>query len=728
MKTTLSRVFAAGACAVALLPLAASAVAAWIASSEVSAAADSAFDKSGAVYMRQTVSDLNRICAAADASLKARSREVFARYRKLLASFGEARLTEYTYSALIRPYNRQTAERFARVNNIAFGDTVLGVELNDKWRIVANSGSIASALDALKTDTGFDFAMFLRMDEAGNLLAVASTARRADGSRAVGTYIPAKDSEVVRAVLLGKPYSGLMRNSDTENLLADFEPLADESGKIVGALAIVRHTSVLDYVFKNFEAMRLGTGGFVWAVEASSPEKYVVRVSQDGRRNGTVLQDSSGAAVSEMIKYVDEALLAGGGGGVILRAVGARSNVRAYMAFTYFEPWNIVVGAFVARDDFATGGENLKAASGFFGLMLVMLAAAVLLAVACIAYFAGLRMRGAMRNIAKISGMISDGDFEQAAASVGGGAAVEIAETHAVEQLLAATARKTGAIASKLLPAVVGAEEAASKIDRAVRDAEISSAKTAEFLANLSEASNTVYKLVSAIAVDARAIADSFVKTRAEFEEGLRLFGALSENSRRVAETGDAVASALVAVKTRTDKIAGASLAVSKLSARINMLSLNAAVEAAPVRGAFDGFAALSVEIRKLADTASVASMKVSGIVAEVSDSVDSAITDIRNFSARIRSSNAAMAHFAERMKSASRTLEILAPKFAEISAAADERVRIAANLASVTAAISREGGKSEAVMRSIKADVASIGGSIRALAKISAAYKRPEA
>jgi len=97
-------------------------------------------------------------------------------------------------------------------------------------------------------------------------------------------------------------------------------------------------------------------------------------------------------------------------------------------------------------------------------------------------------------------------------------------------------------------------------------------------------------------------------------------------------EGGSAVAETVTAMKEIANKIS----IIEEIARQTNMLALNAAIEAARAGEHGRGFAVVADEVRKLAERTTGATSEVSGIIKEIQNKVNSAVSSIGHVSAKV--------------------------------------------------------------------------------------------
>lgn len=103
-----------------------------------------------------------------------------------------------------------------------------------------NASKPTPVVDDVQALSGDMCTVFQRMNEAGDMLRVATNVQSTGGQRAIGTYIPAvgpdkEPNPVVAALLRGETYVGRAKVVNDWCITA-YEPIRDEDGRVTGAI------------------------------------------------------------------------------------------------------------------------------------------------------------------------------------------------------------------------------------------------------------------------------------------------------------------------------------------------------------------------------------------------------------------------------------------------------------------------------------------------------------
>jgi methyl-accepting chemotaxis protein len=172
---------------------------------------------------------------------------------------------------------------------------------------------------------------------------------------------------------------------------------------------------------------------------------------------------------------------------------------------------------------------------------------------------------------------------------------------------------------------------------------------------------------------------------------------------------GESTKGAMSDIKQTTGKIAKAIRVIRDIAGQTNLLSLNAAIEAAKAGEAGKGFSVVAEEVRKLADRSGTSAKEIAQYNIEARDSVEHGAdmvtttvgllekikTSLDQFALRTRESVAAMqeqskagAEVSKRAEESLAEAEAAAAATAQISTATSEVARTATELASVASGL----------------------------------------
>ncbi len=413
----------------------------------------------------------------------------------------------------------------------------------------ADPGASVPLVDEVTRATGLFCTVFQRLDEQGDMIRVATTVRKADGARAVGTYIPVSangvPNPVLAAVLRGETYQGRAFVVDQWHASA-YAPLwnADRS-RVVGMLYVGLGLGQINReLTQALRSMSLGRGGFV-VVSTQGDLRGRAWVPPPGAKEGDDLLDWRDAGGAHPVRLALEAIGSAPDDSIVPLVVPARAGDPAsgpgrIAAVGYFAPWDWLLVASAPWEDFSESSGRLAAAQRAQRNAVLVVAALVGLA----AVAAGLAVaRAISRPIARVAD-----DLETRSERT--------AET--TETLFAATRR---------LASGQGTQSAAQT-------------ETAEALAELARRHHER----AGILQEAHRLSET---AGAEASHSL-------ESMRRLASTLDEIHAA----GRESQRIVGT---IDEIAFQTNLLALNAAVEAARAGTAGAGFAVVADEVRALA-------------------------------------------------------------------------------------------------------------------------------
>ena len=215
-------------------------------------------------------------------------------------------------------------------------------------------------VDLVKRLVGGTATIFQRINEEGDILRVATNVENLDGTRAIGTYIPAVNPDgtpnpVVSTVMRGQTYRGIAYVVNAWYVTA-YEPIMDDKGDIIGVLYVGVKEENINSLRQAIMKFRIGETGYVFILggKGSNRGKYII--SKNGQRDGEQVwneKDAAGNAVMQNI--VNKAVKLRPGQFATERYIWQNPDdpkPRWKIAkLAYYAPWDWIIGASVYEDE-----------------------------------------------------------------------------------------------------------------------------------------------------------------------------------------------------------------------------------------------------------------------------------------------------------------------------------------------------------------------------------------
>jgi len=218
-----------------------------------------------------------------------------------------------------------------------------------------------AVVDKVTRLVGVSTTIFQRMNGKGDMLRVDTTVRKADGKRAIGTYIPAVNPDgvsnpVIAAILKDESYHGRAFVVD-EWCLTAYEPIKDRGGNLVGMLYVgIQQKSVEARVRQAILETRVGKSGYVYVLGTKGESRGRYIISQDGKRDGEDIldtRDSDGHHVIKAIINKSTSLRPGELATERYRWQNSEESAPRWKVarLAYYKPWDWVIGVSVYEDE-----------------------------------------------------------------------------------------------------------------------------------------------------------------------------------------------------------------------------------------------------------------------------------------------------------------------------------------------------------------------------------------
>ncbi len=278
-------------------------------------------------------------------------------------------------------------------------------------------------IDELAKQGNCTATIFQRMNEAGDMLRIATNVISDKGNRAIGTYIPVtgKDGQpnkVLASVLKGKTYYGTAFVVN-KNYQTVYEPIKDASGKVVGMTYIGISADDIQKLRESVLNMVIGKTGYVYILNAKGINKGAYVISAGGKRDGENILNAKDANGNTFIKSIVEKAVTLQPGDAHYEYYPwknpgdpeARMKIAAIM---YYEPFDWVIGAGSYEEEFREAGNVVK--SSFESMIFYIIIASIIIIgiMILVSVILGGKIASPIIQATHIMTSIADGDLQTA--------------------------------------------------------------------------------------------------------------------------------------------------------------------------------------------------------------------------------------------------------------------------------------------------------------------------
>ncbi|GAA3797217.1 methyl-accepting chemotaxis protein [Cellulomonas soli] len=436
----------------------------------------------------------------------------------------------------------------------------------------------AGLLDAAVT-------VFQRMDESGNMLRVATSVPTADGTRAIGTYIPATGADatpnaVVTSLLAGQPYYGTASVVGAPYVTA-YAPIV-AGDQVVGALFVGIPQSEVDAPLReSLAGVTLGETGGLTVLDKDGAQL----VPSDGP--AVLTEQDAGALVADAValadgEQLDRQIVAGG--------TAATAEV------VHVAAWGWTIVAWMPDSEVGAVSATLQDGARGIGVQLLLVGGLVAALASCLVVWQSGRV---VRRIARVTGAlrrVADGDLT---VSVG----AETAGTRGTDgedEIAVMNGALTDAVTS-MRTAVGQMRQGADQVLSTARRLDGSSTTLADVAGATSALADTVSGSATVVSSEVQAITAAMTELRTTIEHVAQdVAAASSQAAGSVSEAAEA-AGAATRLAESSSQIGAVVSAVAAIAGQTHMLALNATIEAARAGEAGRGFAVVAGEVKDLA-------------------------------------------------------------------------------------------------------------------------------
>jgi methyl-accepting chemotaxis protein WspA len=525
-------------------------------------------------------------------------------------------------------------------------------------------------VDQVKQLMGGTCTIFQRINDAGDMLRVATNVEKLDGKRATGTFIPAT-SPVVKAVLAGQTFRGPAYVVNAWYVSA-YEPLRDAAGKVVGMLYVGVKQEADTTLREAIAKTKVGQTGYVWVALGKNANNLSPFIMHGGGAPtaGLALNEVKDANDGQPVfpPLIDEAIKSPGEVTFSTRTwrdpkdpTGNNAYYNKEVAAMYYPAWDWVIGLTAYDVDSRAVRDRL---SGEFSQLRVVVAAGALGILAIIGLTAAFLGRLIAKPITLATGVarqIADGDLT--AEIIGSGDDETGLLLAANRDMVSSLNRLLGQVKRSSIQLISTANEisAGAKVQEStVQDF---GASTSQIAAAVKQISATAQELVATMA----GVSDLAQNAASLAETGGKQLDGMKGSMQTLAASTASISQKLSTISDKARAITGVVTTITKVADQTNLLSLNAAIEAEKAGEYGLGFGVVAREIRRLADQTAVSVLDIEHMVREMQAAVSAGVMEMDKFTGEVRSGAGEVSSLGGRISGILEQVHSLLPRFGQV-------------------------------------------------------------
>jgi len=425
-----------------------------------------------------------------------------------------------------------------------------------------------------------------------DFIRISTSLKKENGERAIGTVLDhghpgyaslqSGASYIGRATLFGKEY------------MTAYNPVKDETGKIVGALFVgVDIGRDIETLKARIRSVKLGDTGYFYVLNASPGKdlgKLLIAPVDEGK-NVLALKDADGSEfIKEILEHKEGSM----------RYALARDTARGaekIAAFALYKNWNWLIVGNQDATELTQEITTLRNRNALFGLM------AVLIMIAALYWLIRNNISQPLERVKQAAQQLAAGDLTAALRSRRGD------EIGQLEQAINGISQGLAGVIGNVRQGTGEMARASQEI--AEGNANLS-ARTESQASSLEQTSSSLEQLTAAVKqnADSAQHANQLVITAS---------GQALDGGQVVGQ----VVATMSSIKDSSRKIHDIIGVIDGIAFQTNILALNAAVEAARAGEQGRGFAVVAAEVRSLAQRSAAAAKEIKGLISASVEQVD---------------------------------------------------------------------------------------------------------
>ncbi len=378
--------------------------------------------------------------------------------------------------------------------------------------------------------------------------------------------------------------------------MTKYDPIKDESGKVIGILYVgVGITDQINYLKQKIKSISIGSTGYFYVLDAK-PGKDFGNLIVDPTNEGKNILDAKDAKGADITRDI----LTRGTGTLrypALASDGKSAGGERIAVFDKFPRWNWVIVGSVDTDDITREVSQLRNRSALLGVVAVLILVGMLFM---------LVRRLVLQPLALATA-----------------AAQRLATGDLTTSVKVERADEIGALMGAMNGISDGLSKVMTQVRQATQQITVSSSEIASGNSDLSTRTESQASSLEKTSSAMEQLASTVRQNADNAQQANQLAQSASDVAERGGRTVANVVDTMGSIKDSSRKIVDIITVIDSIAFQTNILALNAAVEAARAGEQGRGFAVVATEVRTLAQRSAAAAKEIKTLIGDTVDKVE---------------------------------------------------------------------------------------------------------